>query len=217
MSEPLSLPQAFVAGPVVPVVVLERAQDALPLAQALLAGGIGVIEITLRTSAALEAIEAVARQLPQMCVGAGTLRDAAQAQSARNAGAQFGVSPGFRPALSRACRTMNLPLIPGVATASEIMAATEEGHRMLKFFPAEAAGGLGLLQAWASPFADVRFCPTGGLTLELARRYLDLPHVPVCGGSWLAPAEALLAGDWPRITLLARETLRVLRPQGQTG
>jgi 2-dehydro-3-deoxyphosphogluconate aldolase/(4S)-4-hydroxy-2-oxoglutarate aldolase len=112
---------------------------------------------------------------------------------------------------------MNLPLIPGVATASEIMAATEEGHRMLKFFPAEAAGGLGLLQAWASPFADVRFCPTGGLTLELARRYLDLPHVPVCGGSWLAPAEALRAGDWPRITLLARETLRVLRPQGQTG
>lgn len=210
MSDGLYLNEVASAGPVIPVVIIERVADAVPLGEALLAGGVSVIEITLRTPAALAAIEAIARELPELHVGAGTLRTAVDVQAARDAGARFAVSPGFRPAISRSCKAMNLPLLPGVATSSEVMAASEEGHQIMKFFPAQAAGGLGLLQAWASPFADLRFCPTGGLTLDLARQYLALPNVAVCGGSWLTPLDALRAQDWSRVTALARETVQAL-------
>ena len=191
-------------GPVIPVIVVERLADAVPLAQALLAGGVRVLELTLRTPAALPAIEAIARALPQAIVGAGTLRSAADAAAARSAGAQFGVSPGFTPALSQACAALGLPLLPGVATASEAMAAQEAGHGFLKFFPATAAGGVPLLKALAGPLPDLRFCPTGGLTPANAPEFLALPNVAVCGGSWLTPADAVAAGDWARITALAR-------------
>lgn len=193
------------AGPVIPVIVLERAADAVPLAEALLAGGVRVLEVTLRTPAALAAIEAIARALPQAWVGAGTLRSEADAQAARDAGARFGVSPGWSAELSQACRSAGLPLLPGVATASEVMAASAAGHELLKLFPAEAVGGVGLLKALAGPFPEVRFCPTGGVGPGNAAQYLALPNVAVVGGSWLAPADALRSGDWPRITRLARE------------
>jgi 2-dehydro-3-deoxyphosphogluconate aldolase/(4S)-4-hydroxy-2-oxoglutarate aldolase len=191
-------------GPVIPVIVVERVADAVPMAQALLAGGVRVLELTLRTPAALAAIEAIARSLPQAIVGAGTLRTAADVAAVRNAGAVFGVSPGFTLALSQACEAVRLPLLPGVATASEAMAAHDAGHRFLKFFPATAAGGVPMLKALAGPFPDLRFCPTGGLTPASAPEFLALPNVPVCGGSWLTPADAVAAGDWARITRLAR-------------
>lgn len=192
-------------GPVIPVIVLERVDDAVPLARALLDGGVRVLEVTLRTPAALACIEAISRALPEAIVGAGTIRSAADARAARDAGAVFGVSPGYTAAVGAACRDVGLPLLPGVATAGEVMAAQADGIDFVKFFPAEAAGGVKLLKAWAGPFPDVAFCPTGGLTLANAPQYLALPNVPVCGGSWLTPADAVAAGDWPRIAALARE------------
>jgi 2-dehydro-3-deoxyphosphogluconate aldolase / (4S)-4-hydroxy-2-oxoglutarate aldolase len=192
-------------GPVIPVIVIDRLADAVPLARALVAGGVRVLEVTLRTPVALQAIEAMAREVPQAIVGAGTLRSAADAQAARDAGAVFGVSPGYTAELGAACRAAGLPLLPGVATASEVMAAQADGLSFLKFFPATAAGGIPLLKAWAGPFPDVVFCPTGGITLASAPEFLALPNVKVCGGSWLTPADAVKAGDWDRITTLARE------------
>ncbi|MBL8329039.1 MAG: bifunctional 4-hydroxy-2-oxoglutarate aldolase/2-dehydro-3-deoxy-phosphogluconate aldolase [Rubrivivax sp.] len=198
-------------GPVIPVIVIQREADALPMARALLAGGVRVLEVTLRTPAALKAIEAIARALPDAIVGAGTLRSVADVRQARDAGCRFGVSPGFSVEISRACREAGLALLPGVATASEVMAAQAEGHDFLKFFPASAAGGLPLLKAWAGPFPDVSFCPTGGLTPETAPSYLALPNVKVCGGSWLTPQQAMDDGDWARITALAQATHGLLR------
>ena len=192
-------------GPVIPVIVIDRLADAVPLARALVAGGVRVLEVTLRTPVALQAIEAMAREVPEAIVGAGTLRSAADAQAARDAGAVFGVSPGYTAELGAACRAVGLPLLPGVATASEVMAAQADGLSFLKFFPATAAGGIPLLKAWAGPFADVVFCPTGGITLAGAPEFLALPNVKVCGGSWLTPADAVKAGDWDRISTLARE------------
>ena len=192
-------------GPVIPVIVIDRLADAVPLARALVAGGVRVLEVTLRTPVALQAIEAMAREVPEAIVGAGTLRSAADAQAARDAGAVFGVSPGYTAELGAACRAAGLPLLPGVATASEVMAAQADGLSFLKFFPATAAGGIPLLKAWAGPFPDVVFCPTGGITLASAPEFLALPNVKVCGGSWLTPADAVRAGDWDRITMLARE------------
>ena len=192
-------------GPVIPVIVLQRVQDAVPLAEALLAGGVRVLEVTLRTPAALPGIEAIARALPEAVVGAGTLRSVADAEAALDAGARFGVSPGWHGELGHACRNLGLPLLPGVATASEVMAASAGGYDFLKFFPAEAAGGLPLLKALAGPFPDIAFCPTGGLTPTHAAQYLALPSVKCCGGSWLTPADAVASGDWARITRLARE------------
>ncbi len=191
-------------GPVIPVIVIQRAADAVPLARALVAGGVRVLEITLRTPVALEGIEAIARALPEAIVGAGTVRTARDATAARDAGCRFGVSPGYSADLARACREMGLPLLPGVATASEVMAASADGHSLLKFFPATAAGGLPMLKAWAGPFPELSFCPTGGLTAETAPQYLALPNVAVCGGSWLTPPEVVQAQDWSRITALAR-------------
>jgi 2-dehydro-3-deoxyphosphogluconate aldolase / (4S)-4-hydroxy-2-oxoglutarate aldolase len=192
-------------GPVIPVIVIQRLADAVPLAQALVAGGVRVLEVTLRTPVALAAIEAIARAVPQAIVGAGTLRSPGDARAARDAGCRFGVSPGFTQGLSDACRAAGLPLLPGVATASEAMQAMDEGHRFLKLFPATAVGGVPLLKGLAGPFPDLAFCPTGGITAESAPQFLALPNVRVCGGSWLTPDAAVAAGDWARITELARQ------------
>lgn len=191
-------------GPVIPVIVIDRLEDAVPLAQALVAGGVKVLEVTLRTPVALDAIRAMA-QVPGAIVGAGTIRSAADARAAKAAGAVFGVSPGYTAEVGAACREVNLPLLPGVATASEVMAAQADGLNFLKFFPATAAGGIPMLRALAGPFPDVVFCPTGGISLQTAPDFLGLPNVKVCGGSWLTPADAVKAGDWARITRLAQE------------
>lgn len=192
-------------GPVIPVIVLQRVQDAVPMAQALVEGGVRVLEVTLRTPVGLACIEAIARAVPEAIVGAGTLRSAADARAAKDAGSRFGVSPGYTTAVGAACREAGLPLLPGVASASEVMAAMADGLQFLKFFPATAAGGIPMLKALAGPFPDIVFCPTGGITLQTAPQFLALPNVRVCGGSWLTPADALQAGDWARITQLARE------------
>jgi 2-dehydro-3-deoxyphosphogluconate aldolase/(4S)-4-hydroxy-2-oxoglutarate aldolase len=202
MIEPLSL---ATHGPVIPVIVLQRVADAVPLAEALLAGGVKVLEVTLRTDVALACIEAIAKQLPEALVGAGTIRNAADARAARDAGSRFAVSPGYTREVGAACRDLGLPLLPGVATASEVMTAQADGHDFLKFFPAQQAGGIPMLKALGGPFPDVAFCPTGGITLETAPQFLALPNVRVCGGSWLTPADAVAQGDWARITRLARE------------
>lgn len=191
-------------GPVIPVIVLQRLQDAVPMAQALVAGGVRVLEITLRTPVALECMAAIARAVPEAIVGAGTIRSPADARAARDAGCVFGVSPGYTAAVGATCREIGLPLLPGVATASEVMAAQADGLSFLKFFPATAAGGIPLLKALAGPFPDVVFCPTGGITVDTAPQFLALPNVKVCGGSWLTPADAVAAGDWGRITRLAQ-------------
>ena len=167
-------------GPVIPVIVLERVEDAVPLARALVAGGVRVLEVTLRTVDDVHA--------------------------AKKAGCQFGVSPAYTSEIAQTCRAIGLPLLPGVATASEVMQANADGFSFLKFFPATAAGGVPMLAALAGPFPDVAFCPTGGITAETAPQFLSLANVKVCGGSWLTPADALKAGDWARITALAQAT-----------
>jgi 2-dehydro-3-deoxyphosphogluconate aldolase/(4S)-4-hydroxy-2-oxoglutarate aldolase len=202
MIDPLSLASH---GPVIPVIVLRRVEDAVPLAEALLAGGVKVLEVTMRTDAALACIEAIARALPEAIIGAGTIRNALDARAAHAVGAQFAVSPGYTAEVGAACRDLKLPLLPGVATASEVMVASSAGHSLLKFFPAQQAGGVPMLKALGGPFTDVLFCPTGGITLETAPQFLALPNVKVCGGSWLTPQDAVDAKDWARITRLARE------------
>jgi len=196
-------------GPVIPVVVIEQAAHAVPMARALLAGGVRVIEVTLRTPAAIAAIAAIAQSIPDVIVGAGTVRSDADARAALAAGARFAVTPGISPRVAAACREIGLALLPGVATASEVMLAADHGFRFLKFFPASAAGGTAMLKAWSSVFADVSFCPTGGVTAATAPDYLALANVKVVGGSWLAPTDALAAADWPRIEALAREAARL--------
>jgi len=198
-------------GPVIPVIVIEDLAHAVPLARALVEGGVRVLEVTLRTPVALQAIEAMARAVPDAIVGAGTLRTAADAQAVKRAGAAFAVSPGFTESLSAACQAAGLPLLPGVSSASEVMRANDAGHRFLKLFPATAVGGVNLLKGLAGPFPDIVFCPTGGITPDTAPQFLALPNVRVCGGSWLTPKDAMQAGDWPRITRLAREA-GALRP-----
>jgi 2-dehydro-3-deoxyphosphogluconate aldolase/(4S)-4-hydroxy-2-oxoglutarate aldolase len=192
-------------GPVIPVIVIQRLEQAVPLARALVDGGVKVLEVTLRTPVALAAIEAIARAVPEAVVGAGTLRLPGDAKAARDAGSVFAVSPGYTAALGAACHEAGLPLLPGVATGSEVMAAMADGLRFLKFFPAVQAGGIPMLKALAGPFPDIAFCPTGGITPETAPQFLALPNVKVCGGSWLTPADAVEQGDWARITRLARE------------
>ncbi|MCE4539774.1 bifunctional 4-hydroxy-2-oxoglutarate aldolase/2-dehydro-3-deoxy-phosphogluconate aldolase [Pelomonas sp. P7] len=191
-------------GPVIPVIVIQRLEDAVPLAEALVAGGVKVLEVTLRTPVALQAMEAMAK-VPGAIVGAGTLRSPQDVVNARNAGCRFGVSPGFTEAMGQACQQQGLPLLPGVSTASEVMQANAAGYGFLKLFPAVAVGGVNLLKALAGPFPDVAFCPTGGISLETAPQFLKLPNVKVCGGSWLTPQEAVDAKDWARITRLAAE------------
>jgi 2-dehydro-3-deoxyphosphogluconate aldolase/(4S)-4-hydroxy-2-oxoglutarate aldolase len=189
---------------VVPVVTIDDAAAAVPLARALLAGGIDVIEVTLRTPAALEAIRRIARELPQVAAGAGTVLSKAQAEDAVAAGARFLVSPGLTPAVADAGLAAAVPLLPGVATVSEAMAAAERGFIFLKFFPAEAIGGAAALKALAAPLPHLRFCPTGGIDAAKAAAYLALPNVVCVGGSWMAPPDAVRDGDWNRITALSR-------------
>ena len=203
---PLTALQVMQDGPVIPVIVLNDVAHAVPMARALVAGGIRMLEVTLRTAQALACIEAIAKQVPEAVVGAGTVRTKADAQAAAMAGARFAVSPGYTPAVGQACRDVGLALLPGVATGSEIMMAQEAGFTELKFFPAMQAGGPAMLKAWAGPFFDVKFCPTGGVTLQNAPDFLALFNVVCIGGSWLVPADALAQGDWARITQLAIDT-----------
>jgi 2-dehydro-3-deoxyphosphogluconate aldolase / (4S)-4-hydroxy-2-oxoglutarate aldolase len=189
--------------PVIPVIVLTDVAHAVPLARALVAGGIRMLEVTLRTPVALQCIERIAKEVPEAIVGAGTVRSPNDAQAAAAAGARFAVSPGFTPTVGSACRDAGLALLPGVATGSEIMQAQESGYTQLKFFPAMQAGGPAMLKAWSGPFFDVQFCPTGGVNEANAKEFLALPNVVCVGGSWLTPADAVASGDWARITALA--------------
>jgi len=201
--------QVMQDAPVIPVIVLNDVAHAVPMARALVAGGIRMLEVTLRTPQALACIEAIARDVPEAVVGAGTVRSKSDAQAAAMAGARFAVSPGYTRAVGQACREAGLALLPGVATGSEIMMAQEDGFAELKFFPAMQAGGPAMLKVWSGPFFDVKFCPTGGVTLQNAPDFLALPNVVCVGGSWLVPADALAQGDWARITQLARDTQRL--------
>lgn len=192
-------------GPVVPVIVIDDPAVAVDLAHALVAGGIRVLEVTLRTKAALAAIRRMRDEVPDAIVGAGTLRTRPQVEASVDAGAQFGISPGLTPELAAAARSAALTFIPGIATPAEAMRAEDEGFLVQKLFPAEAVGGVKLLKSLAGPFPNLRYCPTGGIDLARAPEYLKLPNVMCVGGSWLTPADALAARDWDRITQLARE------------
>ena len=201
--------QVMQDSPVIPVIVLTDVVHAVLVARALLAGGIRMLEVTLRTPQALACIEAIARDVPEAVVGAGTVRSAQDAQASAAAGARFLVSPGYTQALAQACRDVRLPLLPGVATGSEIMMAQADGLSELKFFPAMQSGGPAMLKAWNGPFGDVRFCPTGGVTAANAMDFLSLPNVVCVGGSWLTPADALARGNWAQITALAFQASRL--------
>lgn len=193
---------------VLPVVVIDDASHAVELARALWAGGIDAIEVTLRSDAALAAIERIARYVPEVVVGAGTVLSAQQLHQARDAGARFALSPGCTPALLDAALSAQLPFVPGVATPSEAMFAAAAGFGLLKFFPAESLGGPDTLRAWAGPLPHLRWCPTGGITAARLADYLALPTVAMVGGSWLTPRSALLAKDWGAITALARDAVQ---------
>lgn len=199
--------EVFAQGPVVPVMVIKEFAHAVPLARALVAGGIRVLEITLRTPVAVEAIREIARAVPEAVVGAGTVTTAEDLAAVSEAGAIFAISPGLTPELLEAANYMPIALIPGIATVSELMTGLQRGYDHFKFFPAEAAGGIPMLKAIAGPFPKVVFCPTGGIGLENYREYLALGNVACVGGSWVAPAEAVAQGDWGRISQLAREAV----------
>ncbi len=192
------------ASPVIPVIAIDKFEHAVPLARALVAGGIRVLEITLRTEHGLPAIRAIAESVPDAIVGVGTLTSPEEFVASRDAGAVFGVSPGLTAALIDAAKRSGLPLLPGVMTPSEVMAAREAGFRQLKLFPAVPAGGIGMLNGIAGPLADVSFCPTGGITQETAPQFLACKNVVCVGGSWLTPKAAIEAGDWDKITEIAR-------------
>jgi 2-dehydro-3-deoxyphosphogluconate aldolase/(4S)-4-hydroxy-2-oxoglutarate aldolase len=191
-------------GPVIPVIVIDDLAHAVPLARALVAGGVRVLEVTLRTAPALEAIRRIAREVPDAIVGVGTLTRPQDLKDALEAGARFGVSPGLTPALIQAARETGLPLLPGVMTPSEVIAARMAGFNQLKLFPAQQAGGIGMLKALGGPFPEVTFCPTGGVSPENAPDFLALPNVACVGGSWLVPKAAVNTGDWGKITALAK-------------
>jgi 2-dehydro-3-deoxyphosphogluconate aldolase / (4S)-4-hydroxy-2-oxoglutarate aldolase len=197
--------------PVIPVLLIKDAAHAVPLARALAAGGLPAIEITLRTPAALEAIRAVADQVPEAIVGAGTILNARQFDEAAKAGSRFIVSPGVTPQLLEAADASPVPLLPGAITPGEIMSLRERGYSMLKFFPAEQAGGAAFLKSLSSPLAGTSFCPTGGVSAANARSYLDLPNVVCVGGSWVAPEELVQSGQWDAITKLAAEAAGLAR------
>lgn len=211
MAEQLTALSIMQDAPVIPVIVLRDVNHAVSMAKALVAGGIRVLEVTLRTPQGLASIEAIAKSVPEAIVGAGTVRNPADARAAAAAGARFAVSPGYTTSVGEACREARLPLLPGVATSSEIMQAQQDGFNELKFFPALQAGGINMLKAWQGPFAEVRFCPTGGITPTNAPEFLALKNVVCVGGSWLVPTDTLERGDWEHITLLAREAAALPR------
>ncbi|MFC5579054.1 bifunctional 4-hydroxy-2-oxoglutarate aldolase/2-dehydro-3-deoxy-phosphogluconate aldolase [Lysobacter niabensis] len=197
--------QVLLRAPVVPVLSIARVEDAVPLARALVDGGLPVLEVTLRTEAAIGAIRAIHEQVPGASVGAGTVLSARDLSAIEAAGAGFAISPGATDALYAAASDARIPLLPGIATASELMHGLELGYQRFKFFPAESSGGIAALKAFAGPFAQAKFCPTGGIDAAKAPAYLALPNVITVGGSWMVPADALAAGDWQRIANLARE------------
>ncbi len=197
--------------PVVPVLTIEDAANAVLLARALVKGGLPVVEVTLRTATALDAMKAIATEVPEAVVGAGTVLSEMQFEQARRAGARFAVSPGCTGTLSAAARDSGLPFLPGVQTVSEAMALAEQGFRLLKFFPADVAGGVGWLKAVAAPLPDLRFCPTGGIGADSVSSYLGLPNVACVGGSWVAPRTAVAAGNWTEIERLAAAAAKLKR------
>ncbi|MET0639944.1 MAG: bifunctional 4-hydroxy-2-oxoglutarate aldolase/2-dehydro-3-deoxy-phosphogluconate aldolase [Hyphomicrobium sp.] len=199
-------------GPVIPVIVIEKLSDAVPLAKALVAGGVRVLEVTLRTPVGLAAVKAIANEVEGAIVGVGTITRPEDFAQSLEAGAKFGVSPGLTPVLIETARTSPLPLLPGVMTPSDVIAARSAGFSELKLFPAQQAGGMGMLKALGGPFPDVTFCPTGGVTAATAPDFLALSNVACVGGSWLTPNDAIAGGDWQRITALAREAAS-LRPR----
>ncbi|HJR12325.1 MAG TPA: bifunctional 4-hydroxy-2-oxoglutarate aldolase/2-dehydro-3-deoxy-phosphogluconate aldolase [Rhodanobacteraceae bacterium] len=205
------LAEILALAPVVPVVIVDDAAHAVPMAKALVAGGIRAIEVTLRTPAARDAIRAITGEVEGAVVGVGTVLDGTQLEVARMAGARFAVSPGTSPKLLDAADEDELPLLPGVATVGEAMTLLERGYQHLKFFPAVPAGGAKLLAAWASPLPQIRFCPTGGISVTNAPDFLALPNVACVGGSWLTPRDKLVAGDWSGIERLAREAALLRR------
>ncbi len=193
--------------PIVPVVVIENIKDAVPLAQSLIEGGIPIIEVTLRSSCALEAIELIAKNVPKMRVGAGTILNPTQLEQAQNRGAEFLISPGLTIKLLEHAKKKDMPLIPGVSSSSEVMQALELGYHALKFFPAEYCGGVKLLNAFNGPFKGVKFCPTGGISADNMRSYLNLENVLCVGGSWLTPKDLIQNKEWDKITEICKRAL----------
>jgi 2-dehydro-3-deoxyphosphogluconate aldolase/(4S)-4-hydroxy-2-oxoglutarate aldolase len=212
MARPGDMSAIVALAPVIPVLTIERAADAVPLARALVRGGLPVLEITLRTGVALEALRAIAGEIPEAFVGAGTVLNARQLDQARQAGARFAVSPGCTTALATAASASELPFLPGVQTVSEALALSEQGFTLLKFFPADTAVGLGWLKAAAAPLPGLRFCPTGGIGPDTAPAYLALANVACVGGSWVAPKNAVAAKDWAAIERLAAAAAKLKRP-----
>ena len=209
---PLPDPMPLVArAPVIPVLTIEAVRDAVPLAKALLAGGIKVIEVTLRSAAALDAIKAIAEEVPEVVIGAGTVTKPADIAAAARSGAKYLVSPGTPAELADALADAKLPAIPGCATATEAMTLAARGFKLLKFFPAEACGGIAWLKSVAAPLPNLRFCPTGGIDMKNAAAYLALPNVVAVGGSWVAPREAIARGDFAAVTKLARAAAALRR------
>ncbi|WP_229006996.1 bifunctional 4-hydroxy-2-oxoglutarate aldolase/2-dehydro-3-deoxy-phosphogluconate aldolase [Methylophilus sp. Leaf408] len=197
-------------GPVIPVIVINKVEDAVPMAEALLAGGVKVLEVTLRSPVALQAMEQIAKHVPDAILGSGTVRNLKDAQASKDVGCKFAVSPGYTTELGQFARKIGLPLLPGVSTGSEIMMANADDYYFLKLFPAVAVGGINLLKGFAGPFADVKFCPTGGVSVESAPQFLALPNVVVCGGTWLTPNDAVERKDWAHITKLAKEASAIV-------
>ncbi|GGF13945.1 2-dehydro-3-deoxy-phosphogluconate aldolase [Aliidongia dinghuensis] len=207
------MPQPFDHTPVIPVLTIERVEDAIPLATALIEGGLNALEVTLRTPSALGVIEKIARDLPHALVGAGTVLRTADVTAAKNAGAKFLVSPGLTQSLAAAGIASGLPYLPGAVTPSEVMIAREFGFSFLKFFPAKEYGGVAMLKAWAPIFPGIEFCPTGGVSEANAAEYLALPNVPVVGGTWVANAEAIRSGDWAGIRERALRASKLRPPR----
>ena len=206
----MSTPDLANHGPVIPVIVINKVEDAVPMAEALLAGGVKVLEVTLRSPVALQAMEQIAKHVPDAILGSGTVRNLKDAQASKDVGCQFAVSPGYTSELGQFARKIGLPLLPGVSTGSEIMMANADDYYFLKLFPAVAVGGINLLKGFAGPFADVKFCPTGGVSVESAPQFLALPNVVVCGGTWLTPNDAVERKDWAHITKLAKEASAIV-------
>jgi 2-dehydro-3-deoxyphosphogluconate aldolase/(4S)-4-hydroxy-2-oxoglutarate aldolase len=203
--------ELFAMGPIVPVLVIDKVEDALPIAEALLTAGIKVLEVTLRTPAALDVISAIAKELPEAVVGSGTVANRHQLQQSIDAGAKFAISPGLTPDLLQAGNESSIALIPGISSVSDLMGAYDLGYDHLKFFPAEASGGVNAIKSIGGPFPDITFCPTGGINLKNVRDYLALSNVACCGGSWLVPNEAVAAKNWAEITKLSNEALSFVK------
>ena len=204
---PVSPLDILQTGPVVPVIVINKSEHAVPLARALVKGGIKILEITLRSNIALEAIAQISREVPEAIVGAGTVLSARDLQAVADAGGQFAISPGLTPSLLAAANEGPIGLIPGISSASELMLGMEQGYTVFKFFPAAAAGGIKMLKSIGGPFPQITFCPTGGISPENFLDYLQLPNVACVGGSWLVPSKTIAAQDWQEITQIARQTL----------